>query len=79
MPASVDVEHGVELGEDAVALEEGGEGEVPASQVQQPGQLVQGSHHHTVQPVLGIAERRTDKKENNIFLRIVGRCWVSEL
>ncbi len=52
MPGGVDVEYGVELGKDAVALEEGGEGEVPAPQVQQPGQLVQGRHHHPVQPVL---------------------------
>ncbi len=79
MPVGVDVEDGVELGEDAVALEEGGEGEVPAPQVQQPGQLVKGRHHHPVQPVLGLADRRTDKKENQIFLRLVGRCWVSEL
>ncbi len=58
MPGGVDVEYGVELGEDAVALEEGGEGQVPAPQVQQPGQLVQGRHHHPVQPVLGLMDRR---------------------
>ena len=52
MPVRVYVEEGVELGENAVALEEGGVGQVPPPQVQQPGQLVQGRHHHAVIAVL---------------------------
>ncbi len=69
----------MELGEDAVALEEGGVGQVPAPQVQQPGQLVQGRHHHSVQPVLGLIRlvlRREHFTHSNFALELHGGVVV---